>query len=272
MACENLTKNSHELKKRIEHNLNDNQKSHLENYVYFCNCVVDRICPSIDHKEKFVTTTAYDYYDWIISKEGLHSEDVLYLSKKFKNLKIQLVNEKEFQIREKLKIWGFNGIHMALAVYGGRIFPDNELLSEVVKNHGINQHVRRLQQMYAYVISSNFGVDQKKLLKYQDMYVKRIEENNDDKIERIILDLLKLIKSEKSKFREVDAFLKKIHDRLIEPINVFLEIRSRRISASKAKKVNEYLIDCVGLLASVIELIRKKIFDEKFRKATEKIN
>lgn len=277
IACENLVSNSDELKKKINRLLKDEEKKYSSDNVFFCNCVVDRVCPTLNEAGKLVNVVAYEYYNWILNKNNLPKEDLIYLRKHFKKTKgVHFADNPEFELKQTLKIWCFNGIHLALAVYGrDALRNESALLSEAIGHDRISQTIRRLQNAYTYVISAAFKIDRKTIVKYQDHFIKRIKENDDDKIERIIDDLLRVIKYDQ-KFHEVEAFLKKVQDRLISPMIKFSEIgpskiNSSKLSVSKIQERENFLVDFIGLLSTVIKLMRNEIHTEITKRILAKI-
>lgn len=255
IACENVARNSNELKLHVKRYLKKLDLQYLERFVSFCDCVVDRICPKIEKSGNRISVVALDPFNLVLNKSQLSEEDIEFLTKmKDVNSEIQLVDNKDFQKEEKLKLWCFNGVHLALTLNTvHRKDPKINQLSEAINDPNINMITRRIQNTFSEVMISQHGLTRYHMDKYNDKFIERIRNNTYDKADRIIRELTNSIKS--NKLNELDSFLKKLDERIIDPAVIFFHTDFKEITDEILFSMKE----CAKLLSLLIIVLREQI-------------
>lgn len=270
IACENVRDNSATLREYVTKEISDADKKYMESHVYFCNCVVDRICYDIDADSITLKVFVGEEHEWVIDTDAIRDKNLKeWFSQKMRNEHIRLVNSDKLEFEQDLKLWCFNGVHLILAAYAklwaNKLGKANYPLSGALNVGFVSDPINRLQRILSVVMKETYQIDQKIMKKYHDDFKRRIYANKIDSANRIIHDLIDSVTD--SDMYDLFTFLEKIRYRIMAPISTAVDLKHAH-DQNKIKLSKSQLKDCSTtyyvLLSTIRSELEKKYFGRIF--------
>jgi len=273
IACENLSKNSEELKRVIlreiaNDEINKTFVNFIKDNVIPLNAIVDRICSKVNVENDKVIVYAEKFYQWKV--DIFKSRDFFPKFNEIFNSYINLIglsDPREYEFHEKMKYWLLNGAHLAIAIkaYIMNLHNENTLatLPEAVISSDIQKEIAliinasKTALKYQSKETMNNIISSEEIDKYADAILERIRNGPPDAIERILKDILQLEKIDE----QIKDLLNKIEenknnkDEIKNEIKVFLNIFN---ITAYINKILERLIEPFEYFCKSIEMIQSK--------------
>ena len=214
LACENLQRNSGELRRHTEALLSTKKdREALLRGVHFCDTLVDRVCSGISCVDGQVVVPVEKFHSWVVNEPRVRIKVLEALSK---SKLIRLVNNLEFNSLEAQKYWCLNGAHLAAAAYAYNHNPNLMHFDDALAVPAIRGKVWALQEelglalyLYAHRQGLRSRFSEIVIVKYNRQVFQRIKKNRTDTIARVL-------KQEGAAVSGIVEVLNRM-DRLLEP-------------------------------------------------------